>query len=105
MQIANRGFNIIRKYPQKEHIADEVHPAAVQEYTGEQGIQICSAGSLYGNSTILVDKGLHLSLRQRELKQEYNDVQGNEAIAENGKITSSNLIIANGKRKNHEPCV
>lgn len=67
-------------------------------------MDILAAGNLFGYSAIVIDKGLQLSRRQRVLKQESDDIQGDKTITKDRKVTTFDLIVPNGKKHNVVVC-
>ena len=54
------SFDIVGKNPEKEHITQEVGPAAVQEHTGEQAEEVLALGDFRGYGTIVMNESPQL---------------------------------------------
>src|SRR5207253_2359883 len=71
LSVAHDVFHVVAEYPQKPHVPDDVHPAAVQEHGGEQsrGVQAV------WNQAIVRDEVISRIVVQRELVQKRQYVQ------------------------------
>ena len=85
-EVAEVVFDVVAENPEEEHVSCDMHKAAVQEHTGENGekrgfevsVAAESAADVGGDGGVGHHEGLVLVRRQSDLVEEHDDVRQNE---------------------------
>ncbi len=97
VDIAYARFDIVGEDPEKEHIADEMHPSSMDEDTCEERMKVLSTRNLDGQCSVGRKKfskpGFPTSHLERHLYQKNKDIDRYEAVAENWLRATDYLII------------
>ena len=94
-RVSHHILDVVTEDPQVEHIADEVHPAAVHEHAGQQGAvggdpdgdrwgEIRLAEEQRRNRAILEDEGLSMPWWEARLVKKYQDANNDECDRDDG---------------------
>lgn len=96
--VADGRLDIIGEDPQEDHVADEVHPAAVQEHAGDEGEEVLAPDGFLRYGAVVEDKRVQFPGRQGGLKKKDGHVEHNKPVAEDGEVPAFDLIVANWKK-------
>ena len=100
-------FEVVAEYPEKQHVAAEVTPAAVQEHRGQQrgperignrGRQIDAGAVLLRNDTPGGDERLHRRIgRTVDLQEEREHVERDDRDGDVCRSSALFVVVAYGK--------
>src|SRR5690606_2240782 len=96
-QVADRAhavLDIIAKQKQPPHVANQVHPTAVQEHAGEQRpprSRVVAQAGWY--ESVLVDELLQLILGKLQLQEEHQAVDQDDQPRDHGDAARHNRIF------------
>ena len=85
-------FDLAAEGPQVNHVADDVHPAAVHEHGGEQGDEAMAVDDADGNRR----PGAHKGVSVRELLKEDEDVNEDDEDGDEAKAARAAGGVAQG---------
>lgn len=78
-------FYVVAENKERPHIADQVHPAAVQEHAAKQGEYFVGTKLLkekQWNQPKILEKNFQSVVAKRNFKQEYDHVYGDDQICD-----------------------
>ena len=95
-QVPHFVFDVVSENPQKQHVACQMHPAAVQEHRREHGIWHFAPTEPFGDhGPVPIDFVYRLRIRKRRsIAEKYQDVHGYKRVCDIGRAPRR-VVIAN----------
>ncbi len=90
-------FNIVSKYPEEKHVADQMHPSSMQKHVGQEGEVVLAMNDFYWDDSIFHHKTLLKPRWYGHLYKKDQDVDANQQIAKERLMSALYLLVLDWK--------